>query len=291
MDAKGVGTEDPEKGSHSDGLAYTLELVQEYLFEKLTHKIFAHSRTGLETIESYAVIDLGFKASKDGVWPTAWMLLRQAHQRYSPPLVGRMKKFQLNDEKALQIEKVIRRYGVTSAGINYVRKPDSRFRCHDIQGSEEGAVVDFGTFMAAPEFKATLLGMDDNVLMDVLSPEFVQPHPDLCVTLDKWAYYKNNQGEVISGFDPWVYEWLRGIDSGAYSKEEFSLFVDQVCQHEQDRWDAYNFRMGLSNEAKSCPVLNQDGTINLKKSKHWRNRLWRAITCADVRAKKQAKTK
>jgi hypothetical protein len=284
MDAKGVGTEDPKEGSHSDGLGYTLEMVQDYLYEKLIHKICVHSQSGLDTIENYAVLDFGFKASKTQVWPSAGMLLRQAHKRYSPPIIGNMQKFQLPDEKALQIEKVIRRYGITSAGINYGGNPDARFRCHDIQGSEEGVVVDFGTFMGAPKFNATLLGMDDNILMDIKSPEFVQPVPGLCVTGDKWAFYKNKSGEILSNFDPWAFEWLSGIESGENSKEEFSLYVDQVFQHEQDRWSAYNSSMGLPIQGKSYRVASPDETAIPKKKKHWWNRLWRSATCADARA-------
>jgi hypothetical protein len=198
IDAKGVGAKRPEIGStpfqrgHSDGLGTVDEMIHEYAFQKLVHKIFIHSKTGFDTIESYAVIDLGFRAYRFGTWPKAGMVLRQAHKRYIPQVPFRT-QYQLRDQIALKVETVLRQYGVSSAFMGYPRNNGLDERYQNVQGTvDENAVVDFGPYAAVEYFDSSLLGMDDldsathSVLMDRYSLNFIQPDPELRVDLNKW---------------------------------------------------------------------------------------------------------
>jgi hypothetical protein len=300
MDAKGVGAENPVAGSHSDGLGHVAEMIQEYAFEKLTHKAFVHSKSGLDTIETYAVIDLGFLAHKDGVWTAAGMVIRQAHKRYFRESRNGWIYFQLEDADAMKIERVIRRYGLTSSGIGYLREPDRKDSWHDMQGSDEGAVVDFGTFMAAKTFKDNLHGMDNSILIDYSSPDYVQPNPALCVSENDWAMHRDNSGQWVFGFSEWANPWVNSLRSGQKTQVEFATFLNGLLQNEVNKWNAYEAALA-SGQAGVAPVaapspfpsalpavvsspkpvvqpaLVVQGPQPKPRAKHWWTRWWRAL--------------
>ena len=187
MDLKGAGTRDPHPAQYKNGMAGLSEMVREYAFQKLIQKIFVQSKSGFETIECYAVLDLGFDTKVGDSTGPAGMVLRQAHKRYITE-----HNYQIRDQDTLVREKVLRRYGITSAGMDWT---SANPIYHDMQGSEEGAVVDFGTYVALSRFTQSLLGMENwektwlprPVLFDFNSPDFVQPDPELLVSLSNWG--------------------------------------------------------------------------------------------------------
>lgn len=82
FDAKGVGAQIPTRGSHSNGVADLREMLQEFATEKLVHSLFKNSKEPYDTVESYAVLDLGFKMKTEfGEELPAAVILRQAHVR------------------------------------------------------------------------------------------------------------------------------------------------------------------------------------------------------------------
>jgi hypothetical protein len=179
IDGKGFGAVDPKLGDHSDGLATLSEVLREFVYEKMVQKLFDHARSGLHTVGSYAVIDWGFRVKyADGGTTPAGAILRQAHRR-AP---GRVSL--LDDDATKKIELLLRRYGVTSAGAHR----DIPFDLLNIQGTDTGAVVDFGGFLTVKEF--TRIGVPFYGYVPTLWPntaEYIQPDPRLRVPLDLWG--------------------------------------------------------------------------------------------------------
>lgn len=144
IDAKGVGSLNPRPGGHSDGLMTLGESIREYLYEKLVNQLFAHDGSGNKTVGSYAVIDTGFQLKHaDGSTSPSGIYLRQSHRRYN----GKMSI--LSEFDSVRIEKILRRYGVTSAGAYRDRY---RYDMINIQGTQDKAVLDFGGFLTLKDF-------------------------------------------------------------------------------------------------------------------------------------------
>lgn len=181
LDIKGAGAISPKIGGHSNGLGVLSEMIREFMFEKLVHEILSNEQEG-DTIQSYAVIDLGFSANVlgKGMLPAA-QILRQAHVR----------EIHQQRDSEWVLEKILRTYGLTSGW--YTGGP---YLTMNIQYSLERALVDFGCYFVTNKFTEPLVyyGYDYNkvpalVVNDPKGPEAVQPDPKKCVLLKKWNFH------------------------------------------------------------------------------------------------------
>jgi hypothetical protein len=193
LDAKGTGAIDPRPGGHDSGVATLGDMIREYLYEKLINHIFKFARSKFTTVGSYAVIDFGFDViHADGSQSRAGYILRQAHTRYWPGSgrvhsLNRNLATQLPTKMAVEIEALLRRYGITSAGGN--RKRFS-FDTINIQGTQEGAVIDFGAFLSMDHFSRDVyirepMGTDAEMVWS--AKESPQPDPLFRVPMAQWG--------------------------------------------------------------------------------------------------------
>ena len=147
LDIKGTGAANPQLGSHENGLATLEEGLREFAFESLVSRVFdkehsLHPKNPIEhTIGTYAVLDPGFDVilNSQARAPAA-LIVRQAHTRSTEP-----HSF-LKTKDALRIEKILRNYGITSVSSNLKKS------VMNIQGSKQGAVVDFGSYNVRDQF-------------------------------------------------------------------------------------------------------------------------------------------
>lgn len=224
IDAKGVGALKPALKDHGDGLATLGECIREFVYEKLVNRVFQHSQSGIKTVGTYAVIDSGFDLKHvDGSSSPAGIVLRQAHNRYE----GKGSLF--SDEDSLKIEKILRHYGLTSAGA-YRHEPVERI---NIQGTKSGAVLDFGGFLAVDHFSKPAKNFykyfDPKVLMDPKLPGFVQPDESVRVPLDIW-------GTTVSGKeDPkldnvwlWSHDLAKSFRNGTATRQDANSHVKNL---------------------------------------------------------------
>ena len=120
LDVKGVGVavgKRPSFRAHSDGLLGLDDAFIEYLNRQLIQGIFMHAQSNYETLPNYGIIDLGFNVkSSDKVEMPACLLIRRAHTR--PSNKGGLPKYGSPQQKVqLDIELLIRKYGLTSVNI------------------------------------------------------------------------------------------------------------------------------------------------------------------------------
>jgi len=224
IDAKGVGALKPALKDHADGLATLGECIREFVYEKMVNRVFQHSNSGIKTVGTYAVIDAGFDLRHvDQTTSPAGIVLRQAHNRYE----GKGSLF--SDDDSLKIEKVLRHYGLTSAGA-YRHDPVERI---NIQGTKSGAVLDFGGFLAVEKFtkpgKNFYRYRDPKLLIDPNLPGFVQPDESVRVPLNIW-------GTTVSGKeDPkldnvwlWSHDLAKSFRNGTASRQDANQHVKNL---------------------------------------------------------------
>lgn len=191
IDIKGAGAKDPKLGSHSHGLGTLPEMIHEYMYEKLTHLVLKHHDIG-DTIESYAVIDLGFHANEQeaGFYPAA-QILRQAHVR----------ERRLDRKNRWHIEQSLRRYGLSTAWF-----VDQPYIIINVQYSKERALVDFGCYFVTDKFTHPLVYKKYHetkdpalILNDPSKPDGIQPDPKLQVCSTKWNFncYDNEFSKIL----------------------------------------------------------------------------------------------
>jgi hypothetical protein len=268
IDTKGVGAIEPTGESyHSDGFGELAEMILEFAFEKLVHQIFIHSHSGFDTIETYAVIDPGFRACKFKTWPDAGIVLRQAHVRYQANDVetpdGYMHYFQLDESVALAMEKVMRPYGMTSTGMGYMNSVGKRnpvYRAHDIQGSVEGALVDFGPFMVNRQFDGSLVKVRPNrdgssdITLDINGPHFIQPDPAIMVSMKDWSIEKDETGRLVHRADQWARLWIREVKGGWKTERDFANFLNQLLLNEVNHWRKHDALAPLTSLPPPAPL-------------------------------------
>jgi hypothetical protein len=188
IDSKGAGTNRPLQGSHSNGLATTAEALREFVFQKKVQQIFDHAELDERTVGCYAVVDWGFDViNEDGSHSPAGYVLRQAHTRYP---IGRMGNTFVPRDRALHIESVLRRYGVTSSG-EISEKLGSGKDIVNIQGNAKGEIVDFGAYLVRDKFQNPAYGYVDKFetpMFEPGKPGWVEPDPALRLPFDKWGY-------------------------------------------------------------------------------------------------------
>jgi len=193
VDIKGSGSKHPTQKSHQNGLLTTGEGLREFIYEKLVQKILNHyhqhhpSTKKRHTIGTYAVIDWNFDVIHfDGRQSAAGAVLRQGHDRFGNPNSDNYNF--LPPEEMREIEHILRRYGVTSAGVGGI---PHGFEIADLQGSKNCDVVDFGTFLVKPEFLADLTFLSDPLFefeVKYPSQHFQQPHPQLSIPTEIWGH-------------------------------------------------------------------------------------------------------
>ncbi len=193
LDVKGSGSVNPDPGEYGNGLLPLGDAIREFIYEKLVKKIFAHSQADFSTVGCYGVIDYGFKIKIHGgngeiTYIPAGLVARQAHQRYYGPRPTDHRGWAsvLPAETAVAVEKILRAYGITSAGANR----DGDVDLLNVQGDiGKKAIVDFGAFLAVQDFEKPvrhIYGQD--ILLDPNSPQFPQPNPKIRVPFDVWGY-------------------------------------------------------------------------------------------------------
>lgn len=215
IDAKGVGAVNPRPGDHSDGLMTLGEAIREFTYEKMVNRIFIHEGSGLKTVGSYAVIDGGYAVKHaDGSASPGGIILRQAHARAPGP------SSTLSNEQTLRVEKILRKYGITSAGA-YRHKYD--FDRLNVQGTTKGAIIDFGGFLALEDFRGREAKhfFGNQVIYRDKSPKAIKPNPDLRVPLEQW-------GSAVEGIeDPkkdrpwnWSHELAKSFAEGRAQRDD-----------------------------------------------------------------------
>jgi hypothetical protein len=189
MDAKGVGTENPSFGGHSDGLASLGEMLREFLFERLVTRILKFENDPARTVGNYAVLDFGFNVRHaDGSESRAGYILRQAHVR------SNLRNSAIPVLSGYRLEKLFRKYGLTSSGETMKGLRDWDY--FNIQGtknwrSEE--ILDFGAFMVVNKFSRRIIRWDHLTTMQYPSSYgFVQPQPALQIPLEMWGDFGNH---------------------------------------------------------------------------------------------------
>jgi len=120
LDVKGTGVAlraIPKLAPHANGLMMLGEAIREVITEKILNRIFQHSQSGYRAVPCYGVIDTGFDIKQaDGTRIPAGMLVRRAHLRPTFRLGTKESSSPLVDLE-LDIELLLRRYGVTSIGV------------------------------------------------------------------------------------------------------------------------------------------------------------------------------
>ena len=190
IDAKGTGSEDPTLDSHSNGLASLGEMIREFVFEKLVKRIFIHAGW-FDTVGTYAVMDYGFDIkTEDGRLVRAGAVFRQAHGREHSENVAVLptEASMLSNYLQRKIESLLRTYGVTSA------LRSGEVERINLQGSQNGAVVDFGHFLVKRFFSRKVFETYDEVgerpgglLWSPKDLGFIQPDPAFQIPYSLWG--------------------------------------------------------------------------------------------------------
>jgi hypothetical protein len=120
VDVKGAGVAPgvrPSTALHASGLMQLGEALQDALIQWVVDAVFWHAGAALTTVPLYAVLDAGFDVfTCDGRALPAGLQVRRAHRR---PRGGDEAPRPASPEAALkvEIEMLLRQYGVTSANI------------------------------------------------------------------------------------------------------------------------------------------------------------------------------
>lgn len=117
LDVKGTGLEAGKQHryyDHGNGLLTLAEAFIEYLNQQLIEAIFRHSGSHFETLPTYALIKLGFDVKNTGgIAGPAGLLVRRAQRRPENP--GGLPVYKSDMQLLhLEVELLLRRYGVTS---------------------------------------------------------------------------------------------------------------------------------------------------------------------------------
>jgi hypothetical protein len=117
LDIKGAGVapdRTPAPALHQNGLMQLGEALQELAYQTLIDAIFFHTDEHFTTLPVYAVIAPGFDVrAANGQRAPAGMLVRRAHRR-PPGGIGLPTADSFDEAIRLEIELLLRRYGVTS---------------------------------------------------------------------------------------------------------------------------------------------------------------------------------
>jgi hypothetical protein len=225
LDMKGAGTlQAPLLASHRTGLGSLGEMIREFIFQKKIQQVLNHSGSGLQTVESYAVIDWGFDAKElDGGMVRAGAVLRQAHARPRRSLGGN--HFASTLESKI-IEDLLRHYGITSTGDNATETLERV----NIQVSKDGDLVDFGAYFVRGQFqKMTVHYLSSEALSDPKLEPSAQPDPRDQLPLPIWGSTET-KFENPRYDNPWVWshKLAQDLKSGAARPEHVQKHYENM---------------------------------------------------------------
>lgn len=204
IDVKGSGGIDPHMGFERTGLATLGEVIREFLMEKLVSRVFQDIGK-YETVPCYAVMDPGFTTRMQGSRAhdvPAGMILRRAHTRHHVGVIGEREREDpvvLPNETQLEIELALRKYGITSTIDLYPGRYKNKLAGDqlNIQGDNNGAVVDFAGFRIKSHFERPIYYTYDSSGNAVVSERdvavwpkdsrFVQPQSSIRIPLKLWG--------------------------------------------------------------------------------------------------------
>lgn len=203
LDVKGTGAVAPAQGDHSNGLATLGEVIREYAFEKLTSRVFQHAGTEFKTVGHYAVLDLGFDVRyPDGHTDPAGAILRQAHTR----ALGDKSTF--TRKASTEVEGLLRRYGITSAGA-YQSDPYDSINVQGTRGQE--GILDYGGFLVMPWFSKPAYHIDYPPTASERNRPLFEPFKDwvqadlaLAVPFQLWGFSESGRADPIAD-NPWIW--------------------------------------------------------------------------------------
>ncbi|MBC7777803.1 MAG: hypothetical protein H7246_20380 [Phycisphaerae bacterium] len=117
IDVKGTGVAPnvkPDNGAHSNGIYRLGYALFELIVQELLQGIFRHSKSAVQTLPVYAIIDLGFDEQNNWMHNSpAGLLVRRAHRR--PKDSGGLYPYGSTGQQVqLEIEQLLRKYGITS---------------------------------------------------------------------------------------------------------------------------------------------------------------------------------
>ena len=229
IDAKGVGARAPQKRDHQNGLATLGEVLREFLFQKMVEEILFHSRTGYKTVESYAVIHFDFRVKEHKFSGPAGALLRKFHTPSSRP--GTL----MDKYKTMEIERVLRTYGVTSAGA-YRNK--FAYDKMNIQETLDHRIKDFGAFLVVDKLTRPVNFYHEAPVMifDPKDANFPQPLKRLQIPNKVWGLSVDGLGTVRQDW-PWVKsaEIAESFAGGRCSRQEVQRFYDHFLKPVQKK--------------------------------------------------------
>ena len=217
LDVKGAGSNNPrydwEDGDPRNGNMTLGEAIREQFFEEAESKIFAAENPDINVLKSYAIISPGFdvihrNAQRENLGTSpAGMLFRQSHTRFTDNeavhLADQGKYYLWNQKRSLEVERILRKYGITSEGGG--RGAGAIEGGINIQGTRGNTILDFGNHIVTDHFTEHKVyhfyGTDP-----LLEPgkEFPQPDPKVALPVEQWGTFV--EGKVDSKIDkPWVY--------------------------------------------------------------------------------------
>ena len=186
LDVKGVGSLNPTQISHGNGLSTLGESMREFVYEKLVKSIFEYTVSPYDTVGCYAVLAFDFFIKhNDGQKSLAGAVLRQAHDRFQHKQDKKNKYYNfLPQEKAKEIELILRKFGITSTGAL------DNISIADIQGTSNCDIVDFGTFLVVENFTVEKVNFLSGKNIAIEEDEILQPDKTISVPFDIWGYDK-----------------------------------------------------------------------------------------------------
>ncbi len=224
IDGKGFGAVVPRAGGHTSGLATLGEVLREFVYQKMVQKILDHSHSGFETVGSYAVIDWGFSVKhEDGSLSPAGGIFRQAHMRYH----GYFSL--LDDSTTKQIELILRKYGVTSAGAY---RYDYGYDRLNIQGTNQKALIDFGGYLVVQDHRRPAFPFYGNRALLVWGdPGFKGADPEIRVPFELWG--TTESGKEDPKYDNvWIaaHRLAEALQNKVATRSDVDLFMQKMLE-------------------------------------------------------------
>lgn len=279
FDGKGLGADKPMPLPHKTGLASFGEANREITMSTLVDTVLKHARTKFSAIQSYFQFQFEFDMIEQmengsSLSSRAGAVFRQNHIRPIEDPLG-----SADPEVSIEVERVLRKYGITSAGASFDDEPrHSDFL--DITNVQitrnKTKLYDFGGYLVESVFTLPLIEWD--VLVDYLKahpadpqtlrarldrrdPElealilarpgdknFIQPDPTLQVPFDFFGYRATGVRSVR--YDgPWIY--AHDMDRSARSAGLKIIPRDWVEQHGRDALNHLQFLR----KANTCRAL------------------------------------
>lgn len=271
FDIKGVGTPDPQLKPHQTGVADLREMLSEFAMEKLVHQVFLDSGEPYDTVETYAVLDLGFRIYKlNGEILPAGAVVRQGHLRVWDGVSASIAN--LHDKRgksAVRAESLLQRYGLTGNAVDYFVHYDEALKSGSTGYSCEGCniqgffghpmrnavtLVDFGTYTALKEITIGDVApyADDASCPDEKRESYHFPQkidPTKQVSVDTWGMDwidpDNKDRGLKDNLHLWAHRWSNRFASLPFGgdledfqalRDELHVELNQMLTREKEHW-------------------------------------------------------